>query len=100
MKTRNKKNVIQVGGDIANWSSNGSNRYHLGIMVGYGFNHSKTESNKTSYTSKGETEGFNLGIYGTYYANESDKSGFYADTWLTYSWFDNEVRGEELKRKI
>lgn len=99
LKTRNKKNVIQVGGDIGNWSSNGSNRYHLGIMVGYGFNHSKTESNKTSYTSKGETEGFNLGIYGTYYANESDKSGFYADTWLTYSWFDNEVRGEELEKE-
>ena len=99
LKTRNKKNVIQVGGDIADWSSNENNRYHLGIMAGYGFNHSKTESNKTSYTSKGETEGFNLGIYGTYYANENDKSGFYADTWLTYSWFDNEVRGDELERE-
>ena len=99
LKTRNKKNVIQVGGDIADWSSNENNRYHLGIMVGYGFNHSKTESNKTSYTSKGETEGFNLGVYGTYYANENDKSGFYADTWLTYSWFDNEVRGDELERE-
>lgn len=99
LKTRNKKNVIQVGGDIADWSSNENNRYHLGIMAGYGFNHSKTESNKTSYTSKGETEGFNLGVYGTYYANENDKSGFYADTWLTYSWFDNEVRGDELERE-
>lgn len=99
LKTRNKKNVIQVGGDIADWSSNENNRYHLGIMAGYGFNHSKTESNKTSYTSKGETEGFNLGVYGTYYANENDKSGFYADTWLTYSWFDNEVRGDELEKE-
>ena len=99
LKTRNKKNVIQVGGDIADWSSNENNRYHLGIMAGYGFNHSKTESNKTSYTSKGETEGFNLGVYGTYYANENEKSGFYADTWLTYSWFDNEVRGDELEKE-
>ena len=99
LKTRNKKNVIQVGGDIADWSSNKNNRYHLGLMAGYGFNHSKTESNKTSYTSKGEAEGFNLGIYGTYYANENDKSGFYADTWLTYSWFDNEVRGDELEKE-
>ncbi|MDU1911885.1 autotransporter outer membrane beta-barrel domain-containing protein [Fusobacterium sp.] len=99
LKTRNKKNIIQLGGDIADWSSNGNNRYHLGLMAGYGFNHSKTESNKTSYTSKGEIEGFNLGIYGTYYANENDKSGFYTDTWLTYSWFDNEVRGQELERE-
>lgn len=99
LKTRNKKNVIQVGGDIADWSSNENNRYHLGIMAGYGFNHSKTESNKISYTSKGETEGFNLGVYGTYYANENDKSGFYTDTWLTYSWFDNEVHGEELEKE-
>ncbi|WP_462427259.1 autotransporter outer membrane beta-barrel domain-containing protein [Fusobacterium varium] len=99
LKTTNKKNVIQVGGDIADWSSNENNRYHLGFMAGYGFNHSKTESKKTSYTSKGETEGFNLGIYGTYYANEIDKSGFYTDTWLTYSWFDNEVHGEELEKE-
>lgn len=99
LKTTNKKNVIQVGGDIADWSSNENNRYHLGFMAGYGFNHSKTESKKTSYTSKGETEGFNLGIYGTYYANEIDKSGFYTDIWLTYSWFDNEVHGEELEKE-
>lgn len=99
LRTTNKKNVIQVGGDIADWNSNENNRYHLGFMAGYGFNHSKTESNKTSYTSKGETEGFNLGIYGTYYANEIDKSGFYTDTWLTYSWFDNEVHGEELEKE-
>lgn len=99
LRTTNKKNVIQVGGDIVDWNSNENNRYHLGFMAGYGFNHSKTESNKTSYTSKGETEGFNLGIYGTYYANEIDKSGFYTDTWLTYSWFDNEVHGEELEKE-
>lgn len=99
LKTKSKNYVLQVGSDIARWSSNGLNRYHLGIMGGYAFNHSKTNSNITNYSSKGEVEGYSLGMYGTWYANRENKSGFYTDSWLIYSWFDNEVSGEELDKE-
>ena len=99
LETTSRRYVLQVGGDIVQWSTDNKNRYHLGIMGGYAFNHAKTDSNKTKYTSKADITGYNLGLYGTWYANEEDRSGLYTDTWIMYSWFDNEVHGEELAKE-
>ena len=96
LKTKSKNYVLQVGGDIAQWSTNGTNRYHFGLMGGYALNHNKTESNITDYYSKGEAEGYNIGVYGTWYSNKEDRSGLYADSWLIYNWFNNKVNGEDL----
>ena len=99
LETKGKSYVIQLGGDIADWSSNGSDRFHLGIMGGYGANHNNTDSNMIEYSSKGKTEGYNIGIYGTWYSNKEDRSGLYADSWLMYNWFDNEVSGDGLDKE-
>lgn len=99
LNTYGKAFTVQIGGDIAQWSTNDLNRYHLGIMGGYGFNHNNTNSKITDYNSRGKTTGYNLGIYGTWFSNFEDRSGFYADSWLMYSWFDNTVEGEGLEKE-
>ena len=47
------------------------------------------------YSSKAEVNGYNAGIYGTWFANDADKSGLYVDSWAQYSWFKNLVNGEK-----
>ncbi len=96
LKTQSNRYVIQIGGDIARWSTDGLGRWHLGIMTGYGHDSSRTRSSPTGYSSKGSVNGYSAGTYATWYANDTDHSGLYADTWLQYSWFNNDVNGEGL----
>ena len=96
LKTQSNSYVAQLGGDVVQWSSDGLNRGHLGLMTGYANSHSKTHSSVTGYDSKGSINGYSAGIYGTWFANETDKSGVYIDSWLQYSWFNNHVNGEQL----
>ena len=99
LNTHGKSFTVQIGGDVAQWSTNDMNRYHLGIMGGYGFNHNSTSSKITDYKSKGESTGYNIGVYGTWFSNFEDRSGFYVDSWLMYSQFDNTVEGEKLEKE-
>ncbi|CQJ34779.1 autotransporter protein [Yersinia mollaretii] len=96
LSTQANRYVVQLGGDIAQWSHNGVNRFHLGLMVGYGNSKSTTVSSVSGYNAKGTVDGYSTGIYGTWYANEADKSGLYVDSWVQYSWFNNTVTGQEL----
>jgi autotransporter family porin len=95
-KTQANRYVAQLGGDLAQWTTDGFDRYHLGAMVGYANQKSRTHSSLTGYSSRGNIDGYSTGVYGTWYANEADKSGFYVDSWLQYSWFNNTVNGELL----
>ncbi|WP_145560111.1 autotransporter outer membrane beta-barrel domain-containing protein [Yersinia bercovieri] len=95
LKTQSNRYVMQLGGDIAQWSNNGLNRLHLGVMAGYG--NSKSDTNaRTGYKSTGSVDGYSTGVYSTWYANDEDKSGLYVDGWAQYSWFNNSVKGEGL----
>ncbi|QKJ04220.1 autotransporter outer membrane beta-barrel domain-containing protein [Yersinia mollaretii] len=95
LKTQSNRYVMQLGGDIAQWSNNGLDRLHLGVMAGYG--NSKSDTNaRTGYKSKGSVDGYSTGVYSTWYANDEDKSGLYVDGWAQYSWFNNTVQGEGL----
>ncbi|WP_145579709.1 autotransporter outer membrane beta-barrel domain-containing protein [Yersinia vastinensis] len=94
--TQANRYVVQLGGDIAQWSLDGLDRLHLGVMAGYGNSKNKTESRISGYTARGSVDGYSLGMYGTWYANEADKSGLYVDSWAQYSWFNNTVDGQNL----
>lgn len=95
LKTQSNRYVMQLGGDIAQWSNDGLNRLHLGVMAGYG--NSKSDTNaKSGYKSGGSVDGYSTGVYSTWYANDEDKSGLYVDGWAQYSWFNNTVQGEGL----
>ncbi|OWF74444.1 type V secretion protein A [Yersinia frederiksenii] len=94
--TQSNRYVVQLGGDIAQWSHNDLDRLHLGVMAGYGNSKSKTESRISGYSARAAVDGYSLGMYGTWYANEVDKSGLYVDSWAQYSWFNNSVDGQYL----
>lgn len=95
-KTQANRYVVQLGADLAQWSSDGLNRYHLGVMSGYANQKSHTHSSVTGYGSRGNIDGYSTGIYSTWYANAANKSGLYMDGWLQYQWFNNEVNGDNL----
>ncbi|WP_284962202.1 intestinal colonization autotransporter adhesin MisL [Citrobacter portucalensis] len=95
LKTQSNSYVMQLGGDLAQWSSDGLDRWHLGAMAGYANSQNRTQSSLTGYHSRGQVTGYSVGLYGTWYANDTDKTGTYVDTWALYNWFDNKVMGQE-----
>ena len=97
LKTQSNRYAVQLGGDVAQWSQNGLDRWHLGLMAGYGNDHSNTHSSRTKYGSKGSVNGYSAGVYSTWYANDETHSGLYVDTWAQYNWFNNSVKGEGLQ---
>lgn len=96
VSTQSNRYVMQLGGDIAQWSLDGLDRWHLGLMAGYANGKSRSRASLTGYTSRGEISGYSVGVYGTWYANDADKSGAYVDSWMLYNWFKNTVSGEAL----
>ncbi|MFS9381227.1 autotransporter outer membrane beta-barrel domain-containing protein [Citrobacter sp. ANG330] len=96
ISTQSNRYVMQLGGDLAQWSTDGLDRWHLGLMAGYANSKSRSHSSLTGYSSRGEISGYSAGLYGTWYANDADKTGAYVDGWLLYNWFDNTVSGQGL----
>ncbi|MGE6004866.1 autotransporter outer membrane beta-barrel domain-containing protein [Klebsiella variicola] len=96
LKTQANRYVLQIGGDIAQWSSNGDDLFHLGMMAGYANSKSKTVSSINGYRADGSVNGYSTGVYGTWNANNVDKTGAYVGTWAQYNWFKNRVSGEGI----
>lgn len=99
LKTSSNQYVVMLGGDVAQWSSSGLDRGHVGLMAGYGNNKSNTRSDLSGNASKSQVSGYSAGVYGTWYANDAEKTGFYLDTWAQYNWFKNTVSGEGLSEE-
>lgn len=95
LKTQSNSYVLQLGGDLAQRSHDGLDRWHIGAMAGYANSQNRTQSSLTGYHSRGQVTGYSVGLYGTWYANDADKTGTYVDTWMLYNWFDNKVMGQE-----
>ena len=96
LKTQSNRYVVQLGGDIAQWGWGKTDRWHLGVMAGYGNDHSSTDAARTGYRSKGSVNGYSTGLYATWYADDETHNGAYLDTWAQYGWFDNHVKGDGL----
>ncbi|WP_370447128.1 autotransporter outer membrane beta-barrel domain-containing protein [Yersinia frederiksenii] len=96
LRTQSNRYVMQLGGDIAQWSHTGADRFHLGLMAGYGNSKSTSESRLSGYSARASVDGYSTGVYGTWYANSADKTGLYVDSWAQYSWFNNTVNGQGL----
>ncbi|WP_145600737.1 autotransporter outer membrane beta-barrel domain-containing protein, partial [Yersinia frederiksenii] len=96
LRTQSNRYVMQLGGDIAQWSHSGADRFHLGLMAGYGNSKSTSESRLSGYSARASVDGYSTGVYGTWYANSADKTGLYVDSWAQYSWFNNTVNGQGL----
>ncbi|MDA8481057.1 autotransporter-associated beta strand repeat-containing protein [Citrobacter sp. Awk 4] len=97
LDTQSNRYVTQLGGEIAQWSPDGVQGLHLGVMAGYGRNSSNSHSGVTGYSSDGSVNGYSTGLYATWYQNDETKQGMYLDSWAQYGWFDNTVKGEKVQ---
>ncbi|HHL2499920.1 TPA: autotransporter outer membrane beta-barrel domain-containing protein [Yersinia enterocolitica] len=96
LNIKGKYYLVQFGGDVAKWDIGTQGSGRIGMLAGMGkaTNHSK--SNITGYYSNGSVNGYNLGVYATWLADQQNKTGLYIDTLAQYSWFNNAVNGQEL----
>ncbi len=99
LRTQSNRYVLQLGGDVGQWSSDGADSFRLGVMAGYGHARSNTDSQVSGYRSKGSVDGYSVGLYGTWYADAAGHDGLYVDGWTQYGWFDNEVNGQDLNEQ-
>ncbi|HFR4114596.1 TPA: autotransporter outer membrane beta-barrel domain-containing protein, partial [Yersinia enterocolitica] len=96
LKTQDNRYVMQLGGDVAQWSRNSQDLWRVGVMAGYANSSSSSVAQVTGYRSNGSADGYSVGMYGTWFADGQDNTGAYVDTWLQYSWFNNQVDGQDL----
>lgn len=94
-KTQTNRYVVQLGGDIASWSTDGADRFHLGALWGYANQHGNTRNHHTGYSADSSIDGYSAGLYGTWFQDNEAKTGAYVDTWVLYNWFDNSVSGDD-----
>ncbi|WP_315850990.1 autotransporter outer membrane beta-barrel domain-containing protein [Yersinia frederiksenii] len=96
LKTQDNRYVMQLGGDVAQWSRNAQDLWRVGVMAGYANSSSSSVAQVTGYRSNGSVDGYSVGMYGTWFANSQEDTGAYVDSWLQYSWFNNQVDGQDL----
>ena len=95
-RTQTDRYVLQLGGDIIQGSTNGTDALHAGLTGGYGRAYSGSHNGLTGRDAKGSVSGYSAGVYGTWYQNAEAKTGAWAETWAQYNWFRNEVSGDML----
>jgi len=88
----------QVGGEMGQWTD-GDNRWHWGLMGGYGEALTRARSLITGYQARGKVSGYNAGIYGTWFGTAGEATGLYVDSWLTYGHNTHRVMGDLLPRE-
>lgn len=98
--------LVQLGGDLARWSGNGNDRWHVGLMGAYGksdvdanSSHGLFTENNIKRTASGSVEGYSVGAYATWFGNKDKPTGPYVDTWAQYAWYDNKVQGNGFKEQ-
>ncbi|MBK4783778.1 MAG: autotransporter outer membrane beta-barrel domain-containing protein [Pantoea sp. Pent] len=69
LKSDTNRYAIQLGGDVASGTLTGSDSLRLGSMAGYGNAQSKSRSAVSGYQSRGQVNGYSLGVYARLNAN-------------------------------
>lgn len=95
LKTTANRYVLQIGGDIGQWYDGNQGSLRIGVMGGYGNQKSNTDATQTGLSAKSEVSGYSAGLYGIWYQNDLDKTGFFVDSWALYNWFNNTVKSND-----
>jgi autotransporter family porin len=96
--TATDTDLLQLGGELVSWTA-GDSRFHIGGMGGWGRASTHVGSHITGYEAKGRVTGYNLGVYGTWFANAKSAAGLYIDGSLQGGRFSNRVEGDYLPRE-
>ncbi|MPT26358.1 MAG: autotransporter outer membrane beta-barrel domain-containing protein [Achromobacter sp.] len=93
--------VLQFGGDLWQAPLGANGALHLGPMAGYGEARSTSTSGLVlpggetlRARARGKVSGYSAGVYGTAYQNDATRLGAYADTWVQYGRYSNQVSSE------
>ncbi|EAZ9312255.1 fibronectin-binding autotransporter adhesin ShdA [Salmonella enterica] len=85
---------FQLGGDILAWG-NGQQSFTVGVMASYINADTDSTGNRgadgSQFTSRGNVDGYNLGVYATWFADAQTHSGAYVDSWYQYGFYNNSV---------
>ncbi|MDO4011368.1 fibronectin-binding autotransporter adhesin ShdA [Salmonella enterica] len=85
---------FQLGGDILAWG-NGQRSVTVGVMASYINADTDSTGNRgadgSQFTSSGNVDGYNLGVYATWFADAQTHSGAYVDSWYQYGFYNNSV---------
>ncbi|EBF7024291.1 fibronectin-binding autotransporter adhesin ShdA [Salmonella enterica] len=85
---------FQLGGDILAWG-NGQQSFTVGVMASYINADTDSTGNRgadgSQFTSSGNVDGYNLGVYATWFADAKTHSGVYVDSWYQYGFYNNSV---------
>ncbi|EAP7732962.1 autotransporter outer membrane beta-barrel domain-containing protein [Salmonella enterica] len=85
---------FQLGGDILAWG-NGQQSVTVGVMASYINADTDSTGNRgadgSQFTSSGNVDGYNLGVYATWFADAKTHSGAYVDSWYQYGFYNNSV---------
>ncbi|MFY4257634.1 autotransporter outer membrane beta-barrel domain-containing protein [Achromobacter xylosoxidans] len=102
VKLDSESYVMQLGGDLWQVPLGANGALHVGPMAGYGEARGTSTSRlvlpggeAVRARARGKVSGYSVGVYGTAYQNDATRLGAYADTWLQYGRFSNQV-GSEL----
>ncbi|MDE5206305.1 autotransporter outer membrane beta-barrel domain-containing protein [Citrobacter amalonaticus] len=89
--------LMQLGGDIAQWSSDNTDRFHLGLMAGYASQKAQAENRRNGNRADSRINGYSVGLYSIWLQDNATHEGAYVDSWAQYSWFDNTVSGHGVE---
>ncbi|ENH5405419.1 fibronectin-binding autotransporter adhesin ShdA [Salmonella enterica] len=85
---------FQLGGDILAWG-NGQQSVTVGVMASNINADTDSTGNRgadgSQFTSSGNVDGYNLGVYATWFADAQTHSGAYVDSWYQYGFYNNSV---------
>ncbi|EFT3268459.1 fibronectin-binding autotransporter adhesin ShdA [Salmonella enterica] len=85
---------FQLGGDILAWG-NGQQSVTVGVMASYINADTDSTGNRgadgSQFTSSGNVDGYNLGVYAPWFADAQTHSGAYVDSWYQYGFYNNSV---------
>ncbi|EAT8289687.1 autotransporter outer membrane beta-barrel domain-containing protein [Salmonella enterica] len=90
---------FQLGGDILTWSD-GAQSVTVGLMGSYINASTDSTGNRgadgSQFSANGSVDGYNLGLYATWFADAQSHRGAYIDSWYQYGVYNNSVDNDGL----
>ena len=94
--------MLQMGADLVSMHLGQQGVLRAGVMAGAGDARTHARSTLThpgtglpiNVDARGKVTGYSVGIYATAYANDATRLGAYADTWMQFGRYSNEINSE------
>ncbi|CNH73303.1 type V secretory pathway%2C adhesin AidA [Yersinia kristensenii] len=96
LRTKSNRYAIQLGGTLNKWSSGGDDQGILGITAGFGKSTNHSHSTTSHHQAQGSVDGYNLGLYSIWYADNQTRLGPYIDLLAQYGWFNNQIKAPNV----